>query len=83
LASTILSTVAVRFWDFGNGVPLFGSDCQMPANTEAAEPHTLRTQKHFRATEFIGGRMTSTAMVEARQSLKNLAASRVNIRLSE
>jgi len=27
--------------------------------------------------------MTSTAMVEARQSLKNLAASRVNIRLSE
>jgi hypothetical protein len=41
------------------------------------------TQKHRRATEFIGHRTTSTAMGESRQSLKNLAASRVNIGLSE
>jgi hypothetical protein len=28
------------FWYFGSWVPLFGSECQMPANTGTAEPHT-------------------------------------------
>jgi Polyphosphate kinase 2 (PPK2) len=28
------------FWYFGNRVQLFGSECQMPANSDSAEPRT-------------------------------------------
>jgi hypothetical protein len=28
------------FWYFGNWVPLFGSECQIPAHTETGENHT-------------------------------------------
>ena len=28
------------FWYFGNWVPLYGSECPMPANDDSSEPHT-------------------------------------------